>query len=209
MTEVNLLTCPWGPRNPARKEKGTRVSKQADLENTKHPRKGISQGTSHLLGVDGQLVPPTTIFCAALPAGRQSSFGKTHSFRYKFMEVQLKEMFQLTAGTLYFRCLLFSSHHKKWYNGNCTDIITEDAFHLKQNSEWKSTSVFNCASLYVRAQLRAMDVFWFSSLPGVSLLFPSSHAHTEHVCLNKISGIYICNSPNIHNYFRTTWIDQV
>lgn len=62
----------------------------------------------------------------------QSSFGKTHSFRYKFMEVQIKEM---TAGTLYFRCLLFSSHHYKWYNGNCTDIITEDVFYLKQNSE--------------------------------------------------------------------------
>lgn len=116
MTEVNLLTCPWGPRNPERKEKGTRVSKQADLENTKHPGNSISQGTfqgNHLLGVDGQLFPPTTIFCAALPAGRQSSFGKKHSFRYKFMEVQIKEMFQLTAGTLYFRYLLFSSHQYK------------------------------------------------------------------------------------------------
>lgn len=79
--------------------------------------------------------PPTTIFCAALPAGRQSSFGKTHFFRYKFMGVQIKEMFQLTAGTLNFRCHLFSSHHYKWHNGNCTDIVTEDVFYLKQNSE--------------------------------------------------------------------------
>lgn len=116
MTEVNLLTCPWGPRNPERKEKGTRVSKQADLENTKRSGNGVSQGTSqgtHLLGVDGQLYPPTAIFCAAVSAGRQSSFGKTHSFRYKFMEVQIKEMFQLPAGTLYSRCLLFSSHRYK------------------------------------------------------------------------------------------------
>lgn len=44
MTEVNLLTCPWGPQNPERKEKDTRVRKQADLENMKCPENGISRG---------------------------------------------------------------------------------------------------------------------------------------------------------------------
>lgn len=56
MTEENLLTCPWGPQNPERKEKDTKVRKQADLENTKYPENGISQRSFqglHLLGVDG------------------------------------------------------------------------------------------------------------------------------------------------------------
>lgn len=56
MTEENLLTCPWGPQNPERKEKDTRVRKQADLENTEYPENGISQSSFQgllLLGVDG------------------------------------------------------------------------------------------------------------------------------------------------------------
>lgn len=49
MREVNLLTCPWGPQNPERKEKDTRVRKQADLENTKCPENGISRGVFRAL----------------------------------------------------------------------------------------------------------------------------------------------------------------
>lgn len=49
MTEVNLLTCPWGPQNPERKEKDTRVRKQADLENTKYPVNGFRRGVFRAL----------------------------------------------------------------------------------------------------------------------------------------------------------------
>lgn len=49
MTEVDLLTCPWGPQNPERKEKDTRVRKQADLENTKCPENGILRGVFRVL----------------------------------------------------------------------------------------------------------------------------------------------------------------
>lgn len=83
MTEVNLLTCPWGPRNPERKEKGTRVSKQADLENTKRPGNGVSQGTSqgaHLLGVDGQLYPPTATLCSRV-SGQAEQLWKNTSLQ--------------------------------------------------------------------------------------------------------------------------------
>jgi len=49
MTEVNLLTCPWGPQNPERKEKDTGVRKQADLENTKYPENGTLKGVFRAL----------------------------------------------------------------------------------------------------------------------------------------------------------------
>lgn len=87
MTEVNLLTCPWGLQNPERKEKDTRVRKLADLENTQCPENSVlwrrSQGAP-LLGVDGESHPPTAGFQSCHVTGRQSTFTcEVNSFRHK------------------------------------------------------------------------------------------------------------------------------
>lgn len=64
MTEENLLTCPWGPQNPVRKEKDTRVRKQANLKNSKHAENNTTEEFSEhsLLGADGEPYQPTAMF---------------------------------------------------------------------------------------------------------------------------------------------------